>query len=65
MYALPKALEQYRGTEFRGHVIYPEGNVQIPASGIDGKFVERLGALIRRLAAETPARKVPSATECR
>ena len=64
-YAVPKALDRYRGMEFRGHVIYPDANVQIPASGIDGKFVERLGALIRRLAAETPARKVPSATECR
>ena len=39
--------------------------MQIPASGIDGKFVERLGALIRRLAAETPARRVPSTQECR
>jgi CRISPR/Cas system-associated exonuclease Cas4 (RecB family) len=65
MYAVPKALEQYRGMEFRGHVIYPDANVQIPASGIDGKFVERLGALIRRLAAETPARRVPSGGECR
>ena len=65
MYALPKALEQFRGVEFRGHVIYPDANVQIPASGIDGKFVERLGALIRRLAAETPARRVPSTQECR
>ena len=65
MYAVPKALEQYRGMEFRGHVIYPDGNVQIPASGIDRKFVERLGALIRRLASETPARRVPSGGECR
>ena len=65
MYAVPKALEQYLGTEFRGHVIYPDGNVQIPASGVDGKFIDRMGALIRRLAAETPARKVPSTQECR
>ena len=64
-YAVPRALDRYRGMEFRGHVIYPDANVQIPASGIDGKFVERLGALIRRLAAETPARKVPSTQECR
>ena len=63
-YAVPRALDRYRGMEFRGHVIYPDANVQIPASGIDGKFVERLGALIRRLAAETPARRVPSAQEC-
>ena len=65
MYAVPKALEQYLGTEFRGHVIYPDGNVQIPASGLDQKFTERLGGLIRRLASETPARRVPSGGECR
>ena len=64
-YAVPKALEEYRGMEFRGHVIYPDSNVQIPVSGVDGKFIDRLGALIRRLADETPARKVPSAAECR
>ena len=27
-YAVPKTLHQYRGMEFRGHVIYPDGNVQ-------------------------------------
>ena len=65
MYGLPRALEQYRGVEFRGHVIYPDANVQIPASGLDSKFVENLGGLIRRLASETPARRVPSGPECR
>ena len=65
MYAVPRALDRYRGMVFRGHVIYPDGNVQIPVSGLDGKFIDRLGALIRRLADETPARKVPSASECR
>ena len=35
-YAVPRALEQYRGMEFRGHVIYPGGkNVGIPASRVD------------------------------
>ena len=49
-YSVPKALEEYRGMEFRGHVIYPDSNVQIPVSR-----VERLGGLIRRLADENPA----------
>ena len=31
MYAVPKALPEYQGWTFRGHVIYPDGNVQIPA----------------------------------
>ena len=65
MYAVPKALEQYRGIRFQGHVIYPDGNVQIPASGLDEKFIQNLGGLIRRLASETPARRVPSGPECR
>ena len=64
-YAVPRALDRYRGMKFKGHVIYPDGNVQIPASGVDGKFIDRLGALIRRLADETPAGKVASGQECR
>ena len=65
MYAVPLALEQYRGIRFQGQVIYPDAQVGIPASGLDQKFIEHLGSLIRRLASETPARKVPSAQECR
>ena len=65
MYAVPRAKPEFRGMEFRGHVVYPDGNVQIPVSGPDRKFVGRLGALIRRLADENPARRVPSASECR
>ena len=65
MYAIPRALPGYHGMEFRGHVIYPESHVQIPVSGLDQRFIDRLGSLIRRLADETPARRVPSASECR
>ena len=64
-YAIPKALEEYWGMESRGHVAYPESNVGIPASRIDRQFVDNLGALIRRLAVDTPARRVPSLAECR
>ena len=65
MYAVPRALPEYKEKQFRGHIIYPEGNVQIPVSGLDRRFIDRFGALIRRLAGEEPARKVPSASECR
>ena len=66
MYAVPLAKPEYKGMKFRGHVVYPDGkNVGIPASGLDRKFVGRLGSLIRRLADETPSRKVPSTSECR
>ena len=64
-YAVPKALPEYRDVEFRGHVVYPDSHVGIPASAVDSRFVENLGALVRRLATETPARRVPSARECR
>ena len=64
-YAVPRAVERYRGMNTKGHVIYPDSNVRIPASGVDGKFVERMGLLIRRIAAENPARRVPSASECK
>ena len=64
-YAVPKALEQYRGVEFKGHVAYTESNVEIPTSRIDTNFVDSLGSLIRRLAADNPPRKVPSYAACR
>ena len=65
MYAVPRALPEYNGMELRGHIIYPEGQVQIPASRLDRPFINRLGSLIRRLADGTPARRVPSPSECR
>ena len=39
--------------------------VRIPAEAMDDQFVQNLGALIRRLAADEPAKRVPSAQECR
>ena len=64
MHALPKSLEEYRGVQFRAHAVYPDSQVGIPVSAVDDRFVDNLGGLIRRLAAETPARRVPSAQEC-
>ena len=64
-YAVPKALDQYRGIEFTDHLSYTESGVEIPAPRIDTNFVNNLAALIRRLADDTPAPKVPSYDECR
>ena len=64
MYAVPLALKEYQGVQFRGHVVYADAQVSIPASGLEKKFVDNLASLIRRLASETPARRVPSAQEC-
>ena len=63
--AVPKSLVEYCGVDFRGHVVYPDAHVGIPASGVDGRFIESLASFTRRLASETPTRKVPSSWECR
>lgn len=64
-YAVPLALAQYQGVEFSGQVEYPDSNLRIPASRKDSEFVRNLGALIRRLANDPPARRVPTFAECR
>ena len=64
-YALPRALTQYNGIEFTGQLVYPDTSVSVPASSTGGDFVRNLGALIRRLANDTPPRRVPSFAECR
>ena len=65
MYSLPRALERYRGLSIAGQVAYPDHVVDIPAEAVDGIFIENLGGLMRRLASELPARRVPSPGECR
>ena len=57
MYALPRALERYKGLSVAGQVAYPEHVVDIPADAVDGRFVENLGGLIRRLASQMPSRR--------
>ena len=64
-YAVPKVLEQYRGRRDGGQVRYPESQVAVPESVVNLEFVGNLGSLIRKLAAETPARRVLSPAECR
>ena len=64
MYAVPRALRQYQGMNFDGKVVYKDHEVDIPSSAVDQKFIDNLSQLIKRLAAATPARKVPSPMEC-
>ena len=65
MYALPQSLERYGGLRIAGQVAYPDHVLDIPPEAVDGRFVENLGGLMRRLASEMPARRVPSTGECR
>ncbi len=64
MYAVPRALQQYRGILFDGKVVYPDHEVVVPNNKIDATFVDNLAGLIRRVANSSPARKVPSLREC-
>ena len=65
LYAVPRALERYRNTKLKGQVTYRDHTVRIPADAVDEKFIQNLGALIRRISADEPARRVPSRQECR
>ena len=65
LYAVPRALERYRNTELKGQVTYRDHTVRIPADAVDEKFIQNLGALIRRVSADEPARRVPSRQGCR
>ena len=64
-YAVPKALLQYRDKPAKGQVRYPDSHVGSPASAVSPDFVANMSGLIRRLADHEPARRVPSAQECR
>ena len=65
LYAVPRALQRYRNANLRGQVTYQDHTVRIPAEAVDEAFIQNLGALIRRLSANEPARRVPSRKECR
>ena len=64
-YAVPKALPQFQGKQARGQLRYPESYAGSPASVVTPEFIGNMGTLIRRLAADEPARRVPSPLECR
>ena len=51
MYALPRALPEYRDAKFSGEIIYSDRTHRVPQGGIDQGFVHNLGSLIRRIAA--------------
>ena len=67
MYLIPRALsERWRGTTFDGALVYPDGREKlVPASSIDEPFVNRVAEFISKMVSDSPARRVPSASECR
>ena len=62
-YAVPLAMPQYRDVKFNGRLLYPYGELEIPP--IDDAFIQKVVALVQRVASDTPALRVPSAQECR
>ena len=60
MYALPKAMPEYRDAKFSGEIVYNDHTHRVPKG-----FIQNLGSLIRRIAAPEPPVRVPSAHECR
>ena len=63
---LPLADGRYQDIRLQGQVYYAEDRgIDIPASAVDHRFSEIVKELISRLASKTPARKTPSAAECR
>ena len=65
MYALPRALPQYQHAKLAGEVVYPSRTARVPMGSLHTQFKKDLGALIRRIAADEPAARVPSEHECR
>ncbi len=65
MYALPRALEQYRDARIAGEIHYPNRIQRVPQGGVDRGFIHRLITLIHRVAAPDPPPWTPSGPECR
>ena len=65
MYALPRAMPEFRDARISGEIVYPDRVQRVPQGGIDQGFVRDLSALIRRVAAPEPPPTAASASECR
>ena len=65
LYAIPRAIERYRTLKIRGQVTYEDHTIRIPPEAVNERFIQNLGALIRRLADGRPTKRVPSPQECR
>ncbi len=65
MWAVPLALQQYKGMVFDGRVAYADHEVPIPTSAVDDSFAANLSALIRKVSGSEPPRRVPSVDDCK
>ena len=65
IYAIPRALRQYRDLNITGRVVYQDNSVLVPSECETPEFPAMMGSAIKRLAAQTPPARVPSLYECR
>ena len=65
MLLLPLADPRFADVPIRGVVSYPDRSVDIPVDAVNEDFERILRSQVSRLAASAPARKAPSASECR
>ena len=57
--------ERWRRVRFEGMLVYLGGHEKgIPADSVDNAFVARVAEFIGRMTSVTPARRVPSLSEC-
>ena len=54
MYALPRALEQYRDARIVDEIIYPNRTQRVPQGSVDQGFVRDIGSPTRRIATPEP-----------
>ena len=60
MYALPRAMPQYKDAKLAGQIVYNDRTDRVPPCGIDQSFVRNLSELIRRIAAPDPPSSFPA-----
>ena len=66
MYLVPKVPgSRWRGWSLDGEVVYRDGsNVEIPAGNVNGEFIQKVTAFVKKMHSPQPARKVLSPREC-
>lgn len=65
MLALPHVEGPWKGLKIEGRIVYDHSIVDVPSSKIDAELKDLFRKTVQTLGGPTPARKVPSRSECR
>ena len=63
LYALPRALPEFRNAHIAGEIVYPDHAQHVPHGSINWDFSLNLSTIIRRIAGPEPPLRVPSAAD--